>query len=384
MLEMTDSNCTSAVNWTDDLTVLNNLTAGPRDGPASKEIVVVLSFLWFFIVSVGVTGNFMVIYVVLSNYQMRSSATNLFITNLAIADLLIMLLGVPDIVMFMLNQGWLLDEVLCKLQRGLLVTSLTASILTLLAVCVERYVAIVHPIQAHIVCSRSRVCVAIGVIWTLACAFGVPILLYNQVVGPNPYVKFCRGVYPSLLLKSIFKYAEFGFLFLVPMIAQLVLYTIIGKRLFLNSATLHHKPVSTRDGSEKPNTHVAVKARRGVVKMLIACVIVYFICYSPIQVLLFYNTFASVPFHFTWSFRVFVISMGYINSAVNPILYSIFSQKFRRRLKALVCCLRLLNPRKSTCRPRDQSSRRTSRTSRYSLKTLHTSAEAPVLVTGNV
>ena len=66
------------------------------------------------------------------------SVTNLLIMNLALADFLIMLFGVPEIIQFIVNRGWLLGLALCKFQRYVLVVSLYCSILTLVAVCVER------------------------------------------------------------------------------------------------------------------------------------------------------------------------------------------------------------------------------------------------------
>jgi thyrotropin-releasing hormone receptor len=69
---------------------------------------------------------------------MRQSVTNIFIMNLAIADLLIMLFGIPEIIQFMLNRGWILGHVLCKLNRYILVVSLYTSVISLVSVCVER------------------------------------------------------------------------------------------------------------------------------------------------------------------------------------------------------------------------------------------------------
>ena len=92
----------------------------------------------------------------------------------------------------------------------------------------------------------------------------------------------------------------------------------------------------------------AIKARKGVVKMLMVSVTIYFISYSPHQILLFYNTFSHAPFHQTWVFLVLVTAMGYINSAANPILYSIFSQKFREKFRrVLLFCV----PRTQDRRP---------------------------------
>ena len=104
--------------------------------------IVGLSAIFCVVGIVGIIGNVLVIYIVLSDKKMRTSVTNLFIMNLALADLLIMIFGVPEIVMFMINKGWILGEDACKIQRFILVVSLYASVLTLVSVCIERYVLV--------------------------------------------------------------------------------------------------------------------------------------------------------------------------------------------------------------------------------------------------
>ncbi|KAL3866839.1 hypothetical protein ACJMK2_044100 [Sinanodonta woodiana] len=109
--------------------------------PSSHEVLVSISLLFCFIGSVGLLGNCLVVIVVLLDRKMRQSVTNIFIMNLAIADFLIMLFGVPEIVQFMINRGWLLGTVVCKTNRFILVVSLYVSILSLISVCIERYIS---------------------------------------------------------------------------------------------------------------------------------------------------------------------------------------------------------------------------------------------------
>jgi hypothetical protein len=93
-----------------------------------------------------------------------------------------------------------------------------------------------------------------------------------------------------------------------------------------------------QDGEQREKASETMRARKGVVKMLMASVTIYIVSYSPKQVLLFYNTFSRAPFHSTWVFLVFVTAMGYINSAANPILLCIFSLKYRSKFKASFRC----------------------------------------------
>jgi thyrotropin-releasing hormone receptor len=102
---------------------------------------------------------------------------------------------------------------------------------------------------------------------------------------------------------------------------------------------LHRKQtVQDENGGHREKDSDAIKARKGVVKMLIASVIVYFLSYAPLQVPLFYDLISVKPFKHNWSFLVLILTLGYVNSAANPILYSIFSQNFRRQFHRVLCC----------------------------------------------
>ena len=122
-------------------------TSGPP--PVDLSAIIGISLLFCVIGIIGITGNVCVIFIILTDAKMRRSVTNLFIMNLAVSDLLIMLWGVPDIVQFMINRGWLLGEPLCKLERYVLVVSLYSSVITLVAVCVERFVHFFSPLDVR-------------------------------------------------------------------------------------------------------------------------------------------------------------------------------------------------------------------------------------------
>ena len=127
----------TATVWDNGSHVTTNKT--PTGLPAASDgSLITLSLLFCTIGTIGLVGNLLVIYIILSDKKMRRSVTNLFIMNLALADLLIMLFGIPEIVMFMLNRGWLLGLAMCKFQRYVLTVSVYVSIMTLVAVCVER------------------------------------------------------------------------------------------------------------------------------------------------------------------------------------------------------------------------------------------------------
>jgi len=112
----------------------------------SNELIIVCSLIFIVIGVIGIGGNMLVILSVMCNKKMRTSMTNLLITNLAVADLVIMLFGIPEVIEFMKDAGWTLNLVTCKVNRYILVSALYGSILTLVALSVERWV---HYVNAY-------------------------------------------------------------------------------------------------------------------------------------------------------------------------------------------------------------------------------------------
>ncbi|XP_067664422.1 neuropeptide receptor 15-like [Haliotis asinina] len=307
----------------------------------APSYIALFSTLFCVVGTVGILGNLMVVYIILADRKMRKSVTNMLILNLALADSLIMLCGIPEIVLFMINKGWLLGLVMCKFQRTVLVCALYTSVLTLVAVCIERYIAIVFPIKAHIVCTKRRIFVVIIIVWFFSLMCGTPTALFNSVhlVAPGKY--FCYTHFPgnnSIEYLKAYKYTESALFYFGPLTIQLVCYIVIGKRLFVGVEKLHRNVNRNRNERGGGRTSEAIKARKGVVKMLIASVVIYFLSYSPHQVLMFYNTFSSQRFEESWVYVVFVTTLGYINSAANPLLYCVFSENFRKKFQYLLHC----------------------------------------------
>lgn len=186
--------------------------------------------------------------------------------------------------------------------------------------------------------------VVLGCVWSVSLISGIPTILFNDVSKghPNFPTEYCMLQFPQdhHLYYMAFKFTESAVFYFIPLGIQLILYLFISKQLFIGSERLHTgSRVSLREinGVAPTRYSDALQARRGVIKMLMLCVIVYFLSYSPNQIFLIWNTVAPKSFHETWSYVVFVNIVSYINSAANPILYSICSQNFRHCFKDVLC-----------------------------------------------
>ena len=80
--------------------------------------------------------------------------------------------------------------------------------------------------------------------------------------------------------------------------------------------------------------------------MLVIVVMTFALLWLPYRLFVVYNSFADKKFHNIW-FRLLSRIMVYINSAINPILYSVMSVKFRKAFHRLLSC-RQKTPRNSS------------------------------------
>ncbi|XP_068964083.1 D(4) dopamine receptor [Petaurus breviceps papuanus] len=116
--------------------------------------------------------------------------TNFFIVSLAAADLLLALLVLPLFVYSEYQGGvWTLSTVLCDALMALDVMFCTASIFNLCAIGVDRFIAVSVPLHYRRQQLGRRQLVLIGTVWGLAFAVASPVLFgLNDVPGRNPAV----------------------------------------------------------------------------------------------------------------------------------------------------------------------------------------------------
>ena len=125
-------------------------------GPQRHAQAIPLTLVYATIFVTGIFGNVCTCIVILRNRYMQT-ATNCYLFNLAIADLLMLLLGLPqETYAYWRAYPWVFGEVFCLIRVLAAETSTYASILTITAFTVERYMAICHPMKAQITSGPKR------------------------------------------------------------------------------------------------------------------------------------------------------------------------------------------------------------------------------------
>lgn len=203
---------------------LNELGA-QRDALA---IVIPVTVIYCLIFLTGVVGNISTCIVIKKNRSMHT-ATNYYLFSLAISDFMLLLSGVPQEMYFIWSKyPYVFGEYFC-IGRGLLAeTSANATVLTITAFTVERYVAICHPFLGQAMSKLSRALRIIVLIWLLAVLTAIP---QAAQFGINSYAGMDKCVVVRVIVQHSFQLSTFIFFF-APMSIILVLYLCIGLHLY--------------------------------------------------------------------------------------------------------------------------------------------------------
>lgn len=152
--------------------------------PSGQLYDVPISLLIFLCVAYGavslaaIIGNTSVLYFVVRKKRLRS-VTNMFIANLATADILIGSFAIPFQFLSALLQRWILPNFMCAFCTFVQIVSVNVSIFTLAAIAADRYLIVANPIDKRVTKVLAKK--IITVVWILALIAATPAGIALQV-----------------------------------------------------------------------------------------------------------------------------------------------------------------------------------------------------------
>lgn len=299
--------------------------------------VIIVSVIWSLIIFVGVIGNGLVIYI-LFRYGERS-VTNVYVTNLAFADLMFIVIVVPATLIHNVIPTWILGDVICKFSTYMIYVTLHATCLTLSAMTIDRYHAIVNPIQSmNWRSTRASSFVSLGV-WAVSLCISLPFLLYFKVVQtPGKEMKDCVPQWPDQEVWS--KATTLGVVlttFILPLTAIMICYGCILHHLWRGHGMKRqegHENESSALAAKNGKQHRQMERKKRVTRMVAIVVLLFAVCWCPIHfVAMWYQFDPNFPktdsMHY---FKLFGHTLSYANSCVNPFVYAFVNDGFRKAI----------------------------------------------------
>lgn len=219
------------------------------------SVLITVTVLYSVIFVVGLVGNIITCIVISRNKSMHT-ATNYYLFNLAITDMLMLVSAMPPDLYNAWNPWqYPFDSAICVLQGLLAETSTNVTILTISCFTIERYIAICHPFLQHSMSKLSRAVKFIIGIWIGALTAALPQACQFGVVTINNAV-LCTV--KNETISYAFEISSLIF-FVSPMILICVLYVLIGLKLRQSSrliAKFSHRSSRPSRGSSCSNNNI--------------------------------------------------------------------------------------------------------------------------------
>lgn len=275
---------------------------------------------------VGAAGNGLVL-AVFCLQRKPCTVADIYLGNLAFADL-VMVLCLPFwAVTIAHDYQWNFGQLLCKLINTAISVNYFCSVLFLVLVSVDRYLALARPMYPSRLRRSAwakRICLGI---WAMGLLLSIPSLLFRTVkYFPDLEVDACYLAFPQPIwqIQRNVTVNVLGFLIPLPVIAFCT----------------HHMVKALKEGAA--GALPGMQTERRATHLVLTVLAVFLLCWTPYQVVRLMDTldyFKLTPgctFGHILDIAIQLSTyLAYANSAVNPFLYVVVGKHFRRRAKGV-------------------------------------------------
>ena len=258
---------------------------------------------------IGVIGNVLICATLVGH---RRKSSEMFILNLAVTDLLVCGVGIPLDIYEELHAIFPYGPVLCKVIWPSQTLLILVSILTLTAMALERYRAIITPLKPKL--KKRAILKSIGVIWLLGLAAVCP---YIKALTYQDGV--CDELWPGQRDPDYYTVGLFVIDYCVPLTIISYCYIRVGLRLYKSNLKFNMNPPKSGLNSDAQKTRLRRNTR--IIKVFSLAVVMFVICMLPGDIFWLYKSWGQSHFPNENHISTFVNIMMYSNSMINPFIF---------------------------------------------------------------
>ncbi|XP_042615739.1 neuromedin-K receptor-like [Cyprinus carpio] len=273
------------------------------------------------ILAIAVFGNLIVMWIILAHKRMRT-VTNYFLAESASEQWMAAFNTLINFV-YATHGDWYFGEAYCKFHNFFPVTSVFASIYSMSAIAVDRYMAIIHPLKPRLSATATKVIIVC--IWMLAVVLAFPLCFFSTI-KKLPKRTLCYVAWPRPSEDPFMYHIIVALLvYVLPLVVMGITYTIVGLTLWGGEIP----------GNSSDNYQGQLRAKRKVVKMMIIVVVTFAICWLPYHVYFLVTGLNKqlVRWKFIQQIYLSVMWLAMSSTMYNPIIYCCLNSRFRAGFK---------------------------------------------------
>ncbi|XP_029470048.1 proteinase-activated receptor 4 [Rhinatrema bivittatum] len=295
-----------------------------RDLLSSTITVVLIPSLYSLVFLIGLPSNGLALWILAT--KVKKMTSTIFLINLTLADLLLILMLPFKISYYFLGNNWLFGEMTCRVLTSFFYGNMYCSVLLLMSISIDRYLAVVHPFFSRSFRSKTFALCMCSAVWFLTVIFTVPLMIYPQsypLYGSN--LTLCHDVLPRHEQSEFFFYyfvclIVFGFL--IPLLIIIFCYMAVLRVLISSGEKYAY----------------AIK-----LTVLVLVIILALLTPSNLILLIHYSEHCFIYDADLYVVYMVCLALSTFNNCVDPFIYYYVSEEFREKVKG-----KFLNHSKTT------------------------------------
>lgn len=310
-----------------DATTFGVAPLHPKPSKGYAEISA-LDGVYLFIGCLGMFGNLFVIIVIVSTASIRKVVTTTFIIHQSLVDALAGLFLIFSTVLVVRNVNYrsLSGEIFCRVwsSRFALWALFMISSLNLIAITMERLLAVWKPIWHKIYFTRTKQVITLAVIWI----FGLSMRLLHALADSRITSSGkCHPFGAPGILSDVTGYLMIAFEYLLPVAVFTLSYSKIAWVL------MEQRRVGPASTAVKPSRG-KLHGGRSIIKIMLMVNFCFLLCWTTNEVYyIHYLTGYRVNFsHPLYHFSIIAV---YFNCCCNPFIYIFKYKEFQQSTKKL-------------------------------------------------
>ena len=299
---------------------MNETQAGRTNIEDSQWFSLVQNISLPILIFLIISGNSLVVYCLITIKRMHT-ITGLFLMNLAATDLGVGFISIPITLTSANTYGLVRKQWFCNLNGISMVIFLLASLLTLTALSVQKYMTVGYQMQSRFTRKiAKRVIIAV---WSISSLFA-----FGPVVGWSYYATSKNGHQCGPFAWTISGRIYSACILTIGMIIPITVMSYCYYKLYWKMRShIGRMRVSVVLSSNDLASRRATLRESRMIHTLIIMGVVFIICWSPSAILVALE-FAKVDEPL--EFEVFALIFAYANSTMNPLIYALRHEDFRR------------------------------------------------------
>ncbi|KAJ0019603.1 hypothetical protein NQD34_007172 [Periophthalmus magnuspinnatus] len=277
----------------------------------------------------SVLGNVLVCWAVGLNSNLQT-ITNFFVVSLAVADIAVGVLAIPFAIV--ISTGFCSNFYGCLFIACFVLVLTQSSIFSLLAIAIDRYIAIKIPLRYNSLVTGQRARGIIAICWLLSIIIGLtPMMGWHEPEESEPHLPpelLCPPGYMNCFFESVVDmsymvYFNFFGCVLVPLLLMLGIYLCIFMAARYQLKLIELKVVH----GEKSRSTLQKEVQAA--KSLAIIVGLFAVCWLPLHIINCFTLFCPDCDRPPGWILYFAILLSHGNSVVNPFIYAYRIREFR-------------------------------------------------------